>query len=173
MDATLRAYALLPSKYTVVLTNRGFMCPRVSNLSPTRGPAEEHEPQSPPPVSYPWECTYKPGALHSHRNMGRDRSSWTGKHPDGVISHQSPRANVTRTDHGRILSSKILGGHTENRMFRNIFMTECSSPVSLSECTSRSAAVSVRDSRLGWDAGAPGLPAYPPPPGSTSGWSET
>ena len=40
------------------------------SFQPTRGPAEEHEPQSPPPVSYPWECTYKPGTLHSHRNMG-------------------------------------------------------------------------------------------------------
>ena len=35
-------------------------------------------------------------------------------------------------------------------------------PVFFSECTSRSAVVSVRDPRLGWDAGALGLPASCP-----------
>ena len=128
----------------------------------------------PNPLSAPTTLIPTPLAETSHRSMGRNHSSWTGNCLDGVVSRQSPRANVnTHHSKGRNLSSRILGGHTEDRMFRNICMTECSSPVSLSECTSRSAAVSVRDSRLGWNAGAPRLPAFPPPPGSTSGWSET
>ena len=149
------------------MTNRGFMnvtsvrceCLRGVWLGNT-GPSLPR--LLPNPLSAPTTHSYAP-RRKPYGNMGRDRSSWTGKHPDGVISHQSPRANVTRTDHGRILSSKILGGHTEDRMFRNIRMTKCSSPVSLSECTSRNAAVSVRDSRLGCNTGAPGLPVFLPP----------
>ena len=132
----------------------------------------------PNPLSAPPTQSYAPRRKH-FGNIRRGCSSRTGNILT-ELSHVGVRELILNTHHSngrnsnrRNLSSRILGGHTEDRMFRNICMTECSSPVSLSECTSRGAAVSVRDSRLGWNAGAPGLPASPHPPGSTSGWSET
>ena len=127
----------------------------------------------PNPLSAPTTHSYAPRRKHSG-NRGEIVARGLGNVLT-ELSHVGVRELILNTHHsnGRNLSSRILGGHTEDRMFRNICMTECSSPVSLSECTSRSAAVSVRDSRLGWNAGAPGLPASHHPPGSTSGWSET